>query len=82
MAQTRTKLLEKLKDGRQWKKDSRTTWSDFKEVRYRDCHGGYTCRTLIVIISYSLGSRTKSILKKMRHAKLVGLQVKRFMFLE
>ena len=31
-AQTRTKLLEKLKDGRQWKKDSRTTWSDFKEV--------------------------------------------------
>ena len=42
-AKTRTKLLEKLKDGRQWKKDSRTTWSDFKEVRYRDCYGGYTC---------------------------------------
>ena len=42
-AQTRTKLLEKLKDGRQWKKDSRTTWSDFKEVRYRECYGGYTC---------------------------------------
>ena len=39
-------------------------------------------RTLIVIISYSLGSQTKSILKKMEHAKLVGLQVKRFMFLE
>ena len=32
-AQTRTKLLEKLKDGRQWKKDNRTTWSDFKEVQ-------------------------------------------------
>ena len=31
-AKTRIKLLEKLKDGRQWKKDSRTTWSDFKEV--------------------------------------------------
>ena len=42
-AQTRTKLLEKLKDGRQWKKDSRTTWSDFKEVRYRNCYGGYAC---------------------------------------
>ena len=24
-AKTRTKLLKKLKDGRQWKKDSRTT---------------------------------------------------------
>ena len=37
-------------------------------------------RTLIVIISYSLGSQTKSILEKIGHAKLVGLQVKRFMF--
>ena len=37
-------------------------------------------RTLIVIISYSLESQTKSILKKIGHAKLVGLQVKRFMF--
>ena len=39
-------------------------------------------RTLIVIISYSLGSQTKSILKNMEHAKFFGLQVKRFMFLE
>ena len=39
-------------------------------------------RTLIVIISYSLASQTKSILKKMEHAKLIGLQVKRFMFLK
>ena len=38
-------------------------------------------RTLIVIISYSLGNQTKSILKKMEHAKLVGLQIKIFMFL-
>ena len=37
-------------------------------------------RTLIVIISYSLGSQTKSILEKIGHAKLVGLQVKRFIF--
>ena len=74
-AHTRAKLLEKLKDGRQWKKDSRATWSDFKEVRYRDC-------SLIVIISCSLGSQAKSILKKMGHAKLVELQVKRFIFLE
>ena len=37
-------------------------------------------RTLIVIISYSLGSQTKSILENIGHAKLVGLQVKRFIF--
>ena len=32
-AHTRAKLLGKLKDARQCKKDSRTTWSDFKEVQ-------------------------------------------------
>ena len=42
-AHTRAKPLEKLKDGRQWKKDSKTTWSEFKEVQYKDCYGGYTC---------------------------------------
>ena len=42
-AHTIAKLLEKLEDGRQWKKGSRTTWSDFKDIRYRDCYGGYTC---------------------------------------
>ena len=42
-AHTIAKLLEKLEDGRQWKKDIRTTWSDFKDIRYRDCYGGYTC---------------------------------------
>ena len=37
---TRVKLFEKLKDGRLWKKDSRTTWIDFRKVQYRDCYGG------------------------------------------
>ena len=32
-----------MKDGRRWKKDSRTTWKEYKEVRFRDCYGGYTC---------------------------------------
>ena len=32
-AHTRGKLLGKLKDARQCKKDSKTTWSDFKEVQ-------------------------------------------------
>ena len=36
-------LLEALKDGRNWNKDSRTEWTGFTFVRYRDCSGGYTC---------------------------------------
>ena len=48
-AQKRTKLLKKLKDGRQWKKDSRTTSSDFKEVRYRDCYVGLQVNILMFL---------------------------------
>ena len=40
---SRAQLLQKLKDGRPWKKDSRTTWSGYKTVRYRDCSGSFTC---------------------------------------
>ena len=39
----RHKLLEKCRDGRKWKRDSRTKWEGFDSVRYRDCHGGYYC---------------------------------------
>ena len=42
-AQSRTQLLLKLKDGRNWKKDSRTTWSGYTTVRYRDCGGSFNC---------------------------------------
>ena len=40
-AKNRLELLDALKDGRKWKKDSRTEWSGFVSVRYRDCSGGY-----------------------------------------
>ena len=43
MTHARAKLLQKLKDSRYCKKNNRTTWSDFKEVQYRDYYGGYTC---------------------------------------
>ena len=36
-------MLQKLKDGTPWKKDSRTTWTGYKTVRYRDCSGSFTC---------------------------------------
>ena len=32
----RNKLLEKLRDGRLWKNDSRTNWSGYESVWYRD----------------------------------------------
>ena len=42
VASTRAKLLQKLKNGR-WNKDTRTTWTGNKTVRYRDCSGSFTC---------------------------------------
>ena len=39
----RVLLLEGLKGGRNWNKDSRTEWKGFASERYRDCSGGYTC---------------------------------------
>ena len=41
-AKNRLELVDALKDGRKWKKDSRTERSGFVSVRYRDCSGGYT----------------------------------------
>ena len=32
-----------LKDGRKWKKDSRTEWQGFGRVRYANCFGSYKC---------------------------------------
>ena len=42
-AKNRHELLDALKNGRKWKKDSRTEWPGFVSVRYRDHSGGYTC---------------------------------------
>uniref|UniRef100_A0A7M5VBJ9 OTU domain-containing protein n=2 Tax=Clytia hemisphaerica TaxID=252671 RepID=A0A7M5VBJ9_9CNID len=36
-------LPQKLRDGRNWKPDSRTSWAGYKSVRYRECRGGFTC---------------------------------------
>ena len=42
-ANNRLVLLEKCRDGRPWKHDSRTKWSGYDTVRYRDCSGGFGC---------------------------------------
>ena len=56
-------------------------WSDFKEVQCTVCYGDYTCRNIDDNYLLQFG-KSKSILKKMGHGKLVGLGVKRFIFLE
>ena len=43
VASTRAKLLQRMKDVRPWKKDSRTTWSGYETVQYRNCSGSFTC---------------------------------------
>ena len=39
----RIRLLEKVRDGRSWKKDLRTSWTGYETVRYRDCKGQINC---------------------------------------
>lgn len=39
-------LLHKCRDGRPWKKDSRTNWSGYDTVRYRNCNGSQRCPNL------------------------------------
>lgn len=38
-----TDRVAALKDGRSWKKDSRTEWSGYGRVRYANCNGSYQC---------------------------------------
>lgn len=36
----REELIHKYKDGRKWKTDTRTKWSGYSSVRYKECKGG------------------------------------------
>ena len=36
-------LLQNVKDGRPWKRDSSTKWSDYEKVRFKNCGGGLNC---------------------------------------
>ena len=42
-AQNRLKHLEKCRDARPWKCDSKTKWKNFNNVRYRNCSGSHKC---------------------------------------
>ena len=42
-ADSRLQLLEAIKDGQKWKRDSRTDWAGYSSVRYKDCSGGFIC---------------------------------------
>ena len=43
-AKDRNTLLASCRDGRKWKRDSRTEWSGYTGTRYRDCDGSYKCK--------------------------------------
>ena len=36
-------LLPKAKDGRPWKRDSSTKWSDYEKVQFKNCGGSWKC---------------------------------------
>lgn len=36
-------IWSQTRDGRPWKRDSRTVWKGFERVRYRDCGGSFIC---------------------------------------
>ena len=42
-AQNRLKHLEKCRDARPWKRDSKTKWENFNNVRYRNYSGSHKC---------------------------------------
>ena len=42
-ARSRSLLLERCKDGRPWKKNTRTKWAGYERVRYKDCKGSLRC---------------------------------------
>ena len=40
---SRPSLLEKCRDGRPWKRDTKTNWRGYENVRYRNCGGSPSC---------------------------------------
>lgn len=64
-------------DGRNWKHDSRTTWSGYKTVWYRDCRGGLRVRTYFVDSlsnSENLTQRNKNNTIRMDFVSIVMLR--------
>ena len=42
-ADSRLQLLEAIKDGQKWKRDSRKDWASYSSVQYKGYSGGCTC---------------------------------------
>ena len=43
VGKNRLDVLNKSRDGRPWKRDTRSNWTGYKSVRYCDCRGGFSC---------------------------------------
>ena len=55
----RLSLLASCSDGRIWKHDSRSQWSGYKTVRYRDCAGSLICKNDTCIFKQNIGERNQ-----------------------
>ena len=55
----RLSLLASCRDGRKWKHDSRSQWSGYKTVRYRDCAGSLICKNDTCIFKQNIGERNQ-----------------------
>ena len=42
-AQNKSKILEKCRNARPWKRDSKTKQKNFNNIRYRNCSGSHKC---------------------------------------
>ena len=69
---TRMALLEKCRDGRPWKHDSRSKWCDYDSVRYKDCSGGFVCPNLDCPILQEFGFQNNLKFDKMKSCTTCG----------
>ena len=58
-AKMRSILLNKIKDSRPWKHDSRTNWKNYETVRYRKCRGQLKCQNSNCVFIQQYGEENR-----------------------
>ena len=68
----RTDLLKRCRDGGSWKKDSRTKWSRYDTVRFKDCNRSLRCPNPNCPFILKLEERNKLKFNPSRICELCG----------
>lgn len=71
-APNRAELLQKCRDGRPWKNDTRTKWSGYDSVRYKNCNGSLSCPNLDCIFIQKFQERNRLRFDKSKTCTLCG----------